>query len=309
MSVATGLPSRARAFGVLGELKRRNRVLCAVALANFGLAVLFTVLMAADGRTLLGRNVWTKPWKFATSIAIFTATMGWLLPSLDLSARVERLATYVIGGAMSIEIALISVQAARGVASHFNNSTPLNASIFAVMGITITISSVVVAYVLWRVVRDPPALARPYRWGIVLGMFVFVVASFEGWLMVTQGSHGIGVPNDSPGLPLLNWSLTGGDLRISHFIGLHALQVLPLAGYFAARWDGLSTRGALGVVAVVGLLYVVLTGGTFLLALLETPLVASVPVPAFPLSLAAGVLLALSVVGVWVLAAAWHRLN
>jgi hypothetical protein len=85
--------------------------------------------------------------------------------------------------------------------------------------------------------------------------------------------------------------------------------VLPLAGYFAARWDDLSARGALGVIAVVGLFYVILTGGTFLLALLETPLVASFPLPAFPSSLAAGILLALSAAGVWVLAATWDRLS
>lgn len=146
----------------LTELKRRNRVLFAVALGHVALALLFTVLMSLDGRTLLGRNVWTKPWKFATSIAIFTATVGWILPSLELTDRVERLATYTIGGAMTIEIALISIQAARGVASHFNTGTPLDTTIFLIMGVTITTSSLVVAYVLWRIGRDPPDLSLAY---------------------------------------------------------------------------------------------------------------------------------------------------
>jgi hypothetical protein len=288
------------------ELHRRNRVLFAVALANVALAVAFTALMYVDGRTLLGRNVWTKPWKFATSIAIFTATMGWILPSLSLTDRVSRLATYVIGGAMSIEIALISTQAARGVASHFNTSTPIDSAIYGVMGVTITISSVVVGYVLWRIVRDPPDLAPAYRWGIYLGMCLFVVASFEGWLMVSQSGHAVGAANDSPGLPLLNWSVTGGDLRVAHFIGLHALQVLPLTGYVAAQRDGVSTRQSLAVVGLVGAGYGLLTVLTFVLALRGTPLYPSPTLPAASPAVLATVLLLGTVLGAVVLAAGWR---
>ena len=292
---------------VLTELYARNRVLCLVAVANLSLAVAFTALMALDGRTILGRNVWTKPWKFATSIAVFTGTMGWILPSLSLSNRVERLATTVIGGAMTIEIALISTQAARGVASHFNDTTPLNTAAYAVMGITITISSLVVAYVLWRVVRNPPDLEPAYLWGIWIGMFVFVIASFEGWLMVSQSGHGVGVANDAPGLPLLNWSITGGDLRVAHFIGLHALQVVPLAGYMLSRWETLTPRESVIAISSVGTLYSGITLVTFIQAILGHPLVTSLIAPWLPPSLAAGTLLVGGVCGTVLLAAAWQR--
>jgi hypothetical protein len=290
---------------VLTELRSRNRVLYAVALANLALAVVFTALMQLDARTLLGRNVWTKPWKFATSIAIFTATMGWILPSLSLSERVERLVTYTIGGAMTVEIVLIAMQAARGVASHFNNSTPFDSTVFAVMGVTITFSSLAVVYVLWRVVRDPPDLPTAYLWAVGLGMLLFVVTSFEGWLMVAQDGHAVDAPNDSPGLPLLNWSVTGGDLRVAHFVGLHALQVLPLTGYYATRWEGGTTRRSLGIVALVGAVYTLFTGLTFVQAMLGTPFVSSVPGQWVPVSVAAAVLLCLSVCGAAVLGAMW----
>lgn len=263
---------------LVAELYDRNRVLCTVALCNLGLVVVFTALMQVDGRMLLGRNVWTKPWKFATSIAIFTATMGWLLPSLSLTDRVERLATYTIGAAMTIEIVLISTQAARAVPSHFNGGTALDTAIFALMGVTITISTIVVANVLWRIVRRPPDLAPAYLWGIRIGMFVFIVASFEGGLMIARGSHSVGAPAGGPGLPLLNWSLTGGDLRIAHFVGLHALQVLPLTGYVAARWYESSIRRSLGVVGIVAILYGSFVGATFVWALLGNPLMFSLPV-------------------------------
>lgn len=293
--------------GVLGELRRRNRVLFAVAMVNVALAVVFTVLMQVDGRMLLGRNVWTKPWKFATSIAVFTATMGWILPSLSLTDRVERRATGVIGSAMTIEIVLISVQAGRGVASHFNDSTPVDVAIYAMMGVTITISSVVVAHVLWRVVRDPPALPPAYLWGLGMGMFLFVLASFEGWLMVFQGSHAVGAANDGAGLPLLNWSTVGGDLRVAHFIGLHALQVLPLTGYVASGCARVAERGSLAIVAVAGTLYGAFVGGTFGLALLGTPLIGPGRVPDVSASLVAAWLLGISALGPLLLAVVWRR--
>ncbi len=291
----------------LRELRRRNGPLFAVTLAHLALVALFTVLMQIDGRLLLGRNVWTKPWKFAISIAVFTATIGWILPSLSLTDRVEKLASYTISGAMTVEIALISTQAARGVASHFNTGTSLDTTIFIIMGATITISSSVVGYVLWRVVREPPDLAPAYLWGLGIGILLFVVMSFQGWLMVFRQSHAVGAADGGPTLTLLNWSLTGGDLRITHLVGLHALQVLPLTGYLTARWDRLSTRVALAIVGIVGVLYSGLIAATLALALLGIPLVTTHIVPQLSPSVVATLLLALTVGGFVLGTSLWKR--
>ncbi len=265
------------AVGTVRQLHDRNRLLFWVAVLNVGLSLLFAVLMQVDGRTVVGRNVWTKPWKFATSIAVFTGTIGWILPSLSLRDAVERRVSRLVGGAMVVEITLISVQAARAVQSHFNTTTPVDGVLFGVMGLTITLNTAVVAYVLWRVVRQPPSLAPAYQWGLRLGLFLFVAASLEGWLMIARGGHAVAAPEAGPGLPVINWSLTGGDLRIAHFLGLHALQVVPLTGYLASRWQRVSSRGALSVVGAVASLYAGLTVVVFLTALQGIPLFTTVP--------------------------------
>jgi hypothetical protein len=136
---------------------------------------------------------------------------------------------------MIVEMVLITLQAARGVPSHFNNSSPLNAVVFGIMGSMIAVNTMLVAHVTIQFYWARPPLPAAYLWGIRLGLTMFILASLEGFVMVGRMSHAVGVADGGPGLSFVNWSTEGGDLRIAHFIGMHALQVIPLVGYFLSR--------------------------------------------------------------------------
>src|SRR6187551_2296186 len=89
-------------------------VLAAACLAVLGASLL---LMAIDARQLMGASVWLKPAKFAASIA---TTAALLLRHLRLPAAGGRRAVAVIVVMAALEQVIITLQAARGVPSHFN---------------------------------------------------------------------------------------------------------------------------------------------------------------------------------------------
>jgi len=74
-----------------------------------------------------------------------------------------------------------------------------------------------------------------YVWSIRIGIVLFVIFSLEGFVMGSRLTHTIGGPDGGTGLPVVNWSRQYGDPRIAHFIGMHALQVLPILAWYLLR--------------------------------------------------------------------------
>ncbi|MFS8654973.1 MAG: hypothetical protein FWJ64_10530, partial [Limnochordia bacterium] len=125
------------------------------------------------------------------------------------------------------------------------------------------------------------------------------IASWEQGAPVTLiGAHSVGVPDGGPGLPVTGWSTEGGDLRIPHFVGLHALQVIPLAGGGISRRRRLTPGQRLGLVWTVSLAYLGLVVLLTWQASREQPLLAP---DALTLGAFAGLAAAALVAAAWIL--------
>lgn len=221
---------------VLLELQQRNALLYYAGLLNLVGAVICVLLLFLDHRQLAGINIWIKPLKFFLSISIFHFTMAWYLFELNKPSAVHWFSIMAVA-VLAFEMAVIAGQAAFGQLSHFNIASPVSGMLFALMGVAIVILTVWTAAmgILFWTKAVPAHLPAGYWWGIRLGILVFVVFAFEGGLMASRLQHTVGAPDGSAGIPVLNWSKNHGDLRIAHFVGMHALQVLPFVGFWLLK--------------------------------------------------------------------------
>lgn len=232
----------------MNELVRRldgwHRPMLWYAAAMAALTVVCVGGLIFDPRILTGVPIWLKPFKFSVSTLIYGVTWAWMTSLLVKGKRVAYWVSNVIVATLTIEMVVIVLQVIRGQTSHFNMTTPLNGALFATMGASIVVLWTGTLVLTVLVFRSPLAdLAS--RWAIRLGAVISLAGLALGFLMTSPtkaqvqsmqdknfqgivGAHSVGVPDGGPGMPITGWSTTGGDLRIPHFVGMHALQVLPL---------------------------------------------------------------------------------
>jgi hypothetical protein len=253
---------------VLARLWSVDRPLTAAGVLMLGALLASMAGLVLDPRTITGAPAWLKPAKFAISTAIYSFTLAWVFSYLSSWPRVRRIVSWTTASVFVLEVAIIDVQAWRGTTSHFNASTPVDVVLFATMGIAIvaqTLMSTLVAIALWREQFASQALG----WALRLGMVITIVGAASGGLMTrptaaqlaqvratghmpVAGAHTVGAPDGGPGLRGVGWSREHGDLRIPHFIGLHAIQALPLIALAIGRLTSLERRRVRLVVVGAG---------------------------------------------------------
>ena len=216
-------------------LKSRNRPLFYFGLVCLLIAIFLFIPAKYNPVRISGVNAWYKPIKFALSIGIFCWTMGWYtgyLHSFSQISYYNRAMIILLG----FELFYITLQAARGQLSHYNVSSSVYASLTAAMALAAIAATLYTGYIgMLSCTGDFPLLPGYYLWAIRMGIFLFVIFAFEDALMGANGSHTVGGSGEGDGLPLLNWSHKYRDLRIAHFVGMHALQVLPLMAYYLVK--------------------------------------------------------------------------
>jgi hypothetical protein len=267
------LMAQPRSFdaSLTAELFRRHPLFAGAALCLLVLMVPTLFAMALDQRTFLDINVWIKPFKFQVALAIYLATLAWFagwLPARVAASRWHRIFSAVVVLAIGAETVWTLGAAALGVASHFNNMSPLAIGLYALMGVlavVLTSASFVYGIVI---LRDRNSRLDPvFRQSVGLGLIAtFVLTVTVAGYMSGTGSHFVGgAHSDAGGLAPMGWVRDGGDLRVAHFFATHAMHFIPVFGFIASRVLS-AGHGRVAVFAFAGM-FVALVSYTFVEAL------------------------------------------
>jgi hypothetical protein len=240
--------------GLFAELRRRQRLLAYLGAAMAILAAVCLLAMLVDGRSINGVSVWTKPAKFAVSFSAWLWTLAWAwgvlapLARQGVTARIVLWGTVIAGG---YEQLWITWRALLGQPSHFATD-PVGAVAYGLMGLFAVLLVAMAALLgLLVLLRGDPAQPRPWRLAVGLGLMIAgVMGGLTGAsISAFQGPQIGGTPGDAAGLAPFFWSRDGGDLRVAHFLGVHAMQAVPALALLGAKLPGV----ALGALAWAGL--------------------------------------------------------
>jgi hypothetical protein len=261
----------------VGTLWQGSPPLTAVGLLMLVASIPTIVGILVDPRMITGAPAWLKPFKFAISTAIYSLTLAWIFSLLPGWPRMRRTVAWTTAIVFVLENTIIFGQAWRGTTSHFNSATTLDRTLFIVMGSAILIQtfvSVAVAVALWRTQLADRALG----WALRFGMTLTIAGAMSGPLMTRPteaqlaqaraggpmpiiGAHSVGGADGGPGVPVTGWSREHGDVRVPHFIGLHALQALAIVAVGLRRWhrsDSVRVRAVFVAAASYATLFLLL---------------------------------------------------
>lgn len=176
---------------------------------------------AVDGGPWQGPVSWRKPVTFGLSFGVTLASVTFAVSLLRLGDATRRRLLGVFAAASCVEVALITVQAWRGVPSHFNRETALDgviATALAVGGVTLIGVIVALTVVTWR--RQGPLTPELLAVRAGLGMLL-------GALAVGAAMIAVGVTATDPQVAYT----TAGGYKPAHAVLMHAVTVLPVLGW------------------------------------------------------------------------------
>lgn len=205
------------------------------------------LLWAVNGGTAAGPLSWRKPMTFGLSFGLTTLTLGWIGGHLRVRPWAGWLASIVLAVTTTLEVLWVTVQRARGVPSHFNNLTSLDAALFAGGGITIGFTIIVILAVTVASFTSNTAPA-PMAWAIRGGLLSLLAAQAIGVWMIMHGTALL----DEDITPLQRSMTTygvAGSMKFTHAVPMHAIQVLPGIAMLLG-FSGIAVRRQLLLVGV-----------------------------------------------------------
>ena len=229
---------------------RRARPLAVIGFLLVVSGLAHVVVWAVLGGPWEGPVTWRKPILFGISGGLTSLSLGWAWSKLPLRWGDGWLPA-TVAWALLVEVAAIDLQAWRGVASHFNRSTPFDSVLYDAMGLLILWVTLVAVDLTIRFFRQPTALPADMLLAARAGLVLLVISCGLGIWVSVYGDMRV-----AAGLEPERYGAAGVP-KFPHGAVIHALQWLPMLAW-AARWAGVTQRRRVWLVAAA-------TGGTTLI--------------------------------------------
>ena len=255
------------------ELKSTQIFWYRAALFNFALMVFCLVVGLFDDRTLNGISVWSKPVKFGLSIGVYFLTLTWFATFLDSKTLRSTSGKWLVGIPLIAgitEVVYIAIMASLGEASHFNLSSNFTSIMYIIMGIGAASMVLVLPWMAYLIAKQNP-MSNPLILAIVIGLcLTCLLGGGFGNYLSSNGGHWVNsARTDANGVWLFNWAMDGGDLRVAHFFGMHAMHAFPIfVVLLPQHW---SPRFKLKILIVFIVAYVLFSAHTFFQAVNGQP--------------------------------------
>jgi hypothetical protein len=220
-------------------------------------------LWALAGGSATGALSWRKPTTFGISFGLTTVTLAWVGTWLPVRPAIGWVAAGLLCAATTYEVAWVTVQHARGLPAHFNDTTPLDERLFIAGAVMVAIAIGVIAAMTLAAFLHTTAPA-PMALAIRAGLVGLLAAQALGvWML----GHGLALLDADADPVTQSMSTFGaaGSMKFAHAVPMHAIQVLAMLAWWLSR-SGLAQRRQTQLVAVAVVGY----GGLVGVALLRT---------------------------------------
>ncbi len=259
--------SLATLFSFLAPVWGLNPSICLMVLISVLAVIGSSIGLCFDQTMIHGEFAWVKPLKFSISFVLYGASLIFISQYLGSSKRLLKATSVAALFGSIAELGVIVAQAL--LASHVQSGA--NPLIETVLWFVVKLAIMPVAFailaMLLMLLREknlPTVLGSSICWGALLSIVGFI----PGFLMLMPESmqhvfcnqslydHVLGHLSSASKIPYLGWSQVVGDLRVAHFVGLHALQLLPMLGYAVTKlFRDYSIQRQTALVSVAGFTY------------------------------------------------------
>jgi hypothetical protein len=186
------------------------------------------VVWAVFGGPWEGPVTWRKPILFGISGGLTCLSLGWAWAQLPWRRGDAWLAA-TVAWALLVEVCLINLQTWRGVASHFNRSTPFDSWLYDAMGLLILWVTLIAVDLTIRFFRQPTGLPADMLLAARAGLVLLVISCGLGIWVSVHGDMRM-----AAGLEPERYGAAGVP-KFPHGAVIHALQWLPLLAWAARR--------------------------------------------------------------------------